>query len=67
MEDFLLPGVLVSAGAAIGGFTAFMFGGTVWIGALIGVAVPFVFLLGFYLALFAIFVGIEDLITGGSK
>jgi hypothetical protein len=65
MEDFLVPLSFMTAGGAIGSVLTLAFGGTIWIGALIGAAIPFVFFLGFYLAVYAFIAGFAELIGGG--
>lgn len=65
MEDFILPGIIISAGGTIGAIIAWIFSFPVWIGALIGISIPTLVFLGFYLALFSILAGFVELITGG--
>lgn len=65
MEDFIIPGIIISAGAGIGAIISLIFSSPVWIGALIGGGIPALVFLGFYLALVSIIAGFAELITGG--
>lgn len=65
MEDFIVPVFIVAACSMLGALTASIFGWTVWIGALVGAAIPAVFILGFCFAIYMIIIGAKELLKGG--
>lgn len=66
MEDnSLLLWASMGSASAIGAVTAWIFGGSAWIGALVGAGILTVFFLGFWLAIYLIIVGLAELFKGG--
>lgn len=65
MEDFVVPASIVGLGALIGTIAAWVFDGTMWIGAVIGAGIPIVFILGFYLGILSIIAVAAELFKGG--
>lgn len=67
MEEFLFPSIVVILCSAIGAVTTWIFGGSAWIGALVGAGIPTVFFLGFWLAMYLIIVGLAELLIKSGK